>query len=330
MGSTILVFAEYRDGEFKRSSHEAIGVARRIADGCDGGVAVVVLGAKAAAASVDLAAYGADRILACGDESFDLYQGQAYAATLAAAADQEGAGLVLASATAMGKDVAARLAARLGAASACDLTEIEWTPTGGLQGTRPVYSGQALAGVSVSGGTPTVATLRPNMFPLPAPAADREASTETIACPLDTTELRVRTVRVELPKKRELDVTEASIVVSGGRGLKEAASFSLVRELADALGGAVGASRAVVDEGWIPHAHQVGQTGKVVSPKLYIACGISGAIQHLAGMSSSGTIVAVNKDAEAPIFKVATYGIVGDLFEVLPALTQAVRTQTSS
>jgi len=330
MSATILVFAECRDGEFKRSSHEAIGTARRIADGCGAGVAVVVLGAKAAAAAPGLAAYGADRILACGDESLDLYQGQAYAATIAAAAGQESALLVLVSATAMGKDVAARLAARLGAASACDLIEVNWTPDGGLKGRRPVYSGQAEVGVSASGDTRTVATLRPNVFALPAADAGRQAAIETLACPLDTSALRVHTVRVELPEKQELDVTEASIVVSGGRGLKEAANFSLLRELAAALGGAVGASRAVVDEGWIPHAHQVGQTGKVVSPQLYIACGISGAIQHLAGMSSSGTIVAINTDPEASIFKVANYGIVGDLFEILPALTNAVKAQTSS
>ena len=186
MSSTILVFAECRDGEFKRSSHEAIGVARRIADGCGGSVGVVVLGTRAAAAAMGLAAYGADRILACDDETLDLYQGQAYAATLAAAVDQESAGLVLASASAMGKDVAARLAARMQAASACDLTEIEWTPAGGLQATRPVYSGKAVARVSVPGGMQTVATLRPNMFPLPAPDAGRQASSETIACPLDT------------------------------------------------------------------------------------------------------------------------------------------------
>jgi len=330
MSATILVFAECRDGEFKRSSHEAIGEARRIADGCGAGVAVVVLGARAAAAGEALAAYGADRILACGDESLDLYQGQAYAATLAAAVERESAQLVLVPASAMGKDVAARLSARLAAASACDLVEIDWTPDGGLRGLRPVYSGKARASVSVAGGTTTVATLRPNVFPAPAVDTTRQAAIDALACPLDVKALRVRTVRVEKPEEREIDVAEASIVVSGGRGLKEAANFSLVRELAAALGGAVGASRAVVDEGWIPHAHQVGQTGKVVSPQLYIACGISGAIQHLAGMSSSGTIVAINKDSEASIFKVATYGIVGDLFEVLPALTEAVRTQTSS
>ena len=244
MSATILVFAECRDGEFKRSSHEAIGAARRIADGCGASVGVVTLGARAAAVASSLAVYGADRILACGEESLDLYQAQAYAATLAAAADQESALLVLVSASAMGKDVAARLAARLGAASVCDLIEADWTPDGGLHGVRPVYSGKALAAVSVPGGTPTVATLRPNVFPLPVADAGRQATTEPLACPLDTGALRVRTVRVELPEQKELDVAEASVVVSGGRGLKEAANFSLVRELAAALGGAVGASRA--------------------------------------------------------------------------------------
>ncbi len=329
MGSTILVFAECRDGEFKRSSHEAVGAARRLADGCGGEVAVAVIGAGAAAAAESLSAYGADRVLACADASLDLYQAQAYAATLAAAAERESAGLVLVAASAMGKDVAARLAARLDAASACDLIEIEWSPDAGLRGVRPVYSGKAQATVSVASGTPTVATLRPNVFPLPAADGSREAVSSEIECPIDPAGLRVRCARLELPAQQELDVAEASIVVSGGRGLKEASNFALVRELADALGGAVGASRAVVDEGWIEHAHQVGQTGKVVSPQLYIACGISGAIQHLAGMSSSGTIVAINRDPEAPIFKVATYGIVGDLFDVLPALTKAVQDHKS-
>jgi len=324
MSNVILVFCESRDGEFKRSSHEALGVARRLADGCGGSVDAVSLGAAAGPASGSLAAYGADRVWNCADPALDAYQAQAYAACIAAATEQSGANLILLPASAMGKDVAARLAARLDAASACDLTAIDWSPDGGLTGTRPVYSGKAIVELSAAAGAPTVATLRPNVFPAPAADEGRSASSETLDNPVEMGSLRVHTVRVDLPEQQELDVAEASIVVAGGRGLKEAENFSLLRELASALGGAVGASRAVVDEGWIGHAHQVGQTGKVVSPQLYIACGISGAIQHLAGMSSSGTIVAINKDADASIFKIANYGIVGDLFEVVPALTKAV------
>ena len=168
-------------------------------------------------------------------------------------------------------------------------------------------------------------TLRPNAFPLRS-SGSGAASVEPLESPLADEDLGVRTVAVEQAGEVELDVSEATRVVAGGRGLKAPESFALVRDLAAALGAAVGASRAVVDAGWIPHAHQVGQTGKVVSPDLYVACGISGAIQHLAGMSSSKVIVAINKDAEAPIFKLADYGVVGDVFEILPALTEAVTT----
>jgi electron transfer flavoprotein alpha subunit len=225
----------------------------------------------------------------------------------------------------MGKDVAARAAARCGSACASDVVEIELEPDGKLRVKRPVYSGKAFARVAIPAARPCFATLRPNVFaatPVES-ATEPECSAQSPA--VDPSTARARATELKKPAEQELDVSEAAIIVSGGRGLKEPDNFSLVRELAQELGAAVGASRAVVDAGWIDHSRQVGQTGKVVSPKLYIAVGISGAVQHLAGMSSSEVIVAINKDPEAPIFKVADFGIVGDLFDVVPALTREVR-----
>jgi electron transfer flavoprotein alpha subunit len=316
--ATVLVLAERRAGEIKRPTLETLTKARRLA-GESGDVAVLAFGSGAAASAPLLAGHGADRVLACEDPRSDAYLPEAYAATLAAAARNTGAAIVLAPATALGKDVVARAAAILATGVLSDVVELEWTGSA-LRGRRPVYSGKAFAWASIPEARPAMATLRPNVFP--SAAAARAGVVETVALEGQT---RVRAVALEKPAEAELDVAEATIVVSGGRGLKAPENFSLVRDLAKALGAAVGASRAVVDAGWIDHAHQVGQTGKVVSPSLYVACGISGAIQHLAGMSSAKVIVAVNKDAEAPIFKVATYGIVGDLFEVLPKITEEVR-----
>jgi electron transfer flavoprotein alpha subunit len=325
MAGNILVFAERRDGQTKRPGLEAISTARRLAGVTGGRVVVVALGPGAAAEATQLAGYGADVVHVYEEGFLELYQAEAYAACLAASARDGEAAVVLAPATVMGKDVGARAAARLGAACASDLVEVDLESSGVLRGKRPVYSGKAYASISIPAGGVAVATLRPNVFPLAQPDNSRTATVESRTSPVTEDQLRVRTIKVEKAEQQELDVSEAGIVVAGGRGLKEAENFSLIRDLAQALGGAVGASRAVVDAGWIPHAHQVGQTGKVVSPTLYVACGISGAIQHLAGMSSSKVIVAINKDADAPIFKVADYGIVGDLFELVPALTEAVR-----
>ena len=325
MAGNVLVFAERRDGEIKRASLEAVSTGRRLADGTGGGVDVLALGPGAADLAGEVARYGADR-LHCIEEPFlELYAAEAYAACLAETARNCDAATVLVPATVMGKDLAARATARLGTACASDLVEVEALEGGGLRGKRPVYSGKAYAWVSIPSARPAVATLRPNVFRLGTPDDSRTVEVIQADCPLGEDRLRVRTVRVEKAARQEQDVAEAGIIVSGGRGLKEPENFALIRELAGALGGAVGASRAVVDAGWISHAHQVGQTGKVVSPSLYIACGISGAIQHLAGMSSSKVIVAINKDPDAPIFKVADYGIVGDLFDVVPAVTSEVR-----
>jgi electron transfer flavoprotein alpha subunit len=324
MAGNVLVFVERRAGEIKRPSMELTGAAGRLAAALDGSVDAVALGPGAASCAADLGGLGVRRLFAAEDSRLELYAAELYAAVTAEAATKSDAALLLFPGTAMGRDVGARVAAKLRTACASDLVEIEISGDGTVRGKRSAYSGKAVAGIAIRGGRPAVAILRSNVFPVPDAPGGAPAEVVDLDAGAGLEDPRVRTVSLNKPEHQEQDVTEASVVVSGGRGLKEAENFKLVRDLANALGGAVGASRAVVDAGWIPHAHQVGQTGKVVSPNLYVACGISGAVQHLAGMSSSKVIVAINKDAEAPIFKVADYGVVGDLFEVLPALTAAI------
>jgi electron transfer flavoprotein alpha subunit len=324
MGANVLVFAECREGSLKRPALEALSAARSAADTLGGSVIVLALGSGAAAHAEELGKHGADRLLTAEAAWLDMYAPEAYAATLAAAAGDVQAGLVLVPATSMGKDLAPRVAAALKTGMLSDVTALEASADGTVRCTRPVFSGKANATVAIPAARPVIASLRPNVFPVKdTGAAAAEAGSMEPALAED--KVRVRAVRLEKPAEAELDVAEASVIVSGGRGIKDAENFKLIRELAEPLGAAVGASRAVVDAGWIAHSHQVGQTGKVVSPNLYIACGISGAIQHLAGMSTSKVIVAINKDPEAPIFKIADYGIVGDLFEVVPKLTEALK-----
>jgi electron transfer flavoprotein alpha subunit len=325
MSANILVFIERRDGEIKRPSLEALATGRRLADKRGGRLDALAIGPGASECADLLASHGADRLFAVEAEHGQLYAPQLYASALSLAAEQGDASVVLLGATAMGKDLAPRATARLKTACASDLVEVDVDDDGTLRGKRSVYSGKAYARIASVGAERIVATLRPNVFPVATPDSSRRAELQLVDPPMAAEDLGVRAVRFERPERQELDVAEASVIVAGGRGLKEAENFGIVRELAGELEGAVGASRAVVDAGWIAHSYQVGQTGKVVSPILYVACGISGAIQHLAGMSSSKVIVAINKDPEAPIFKVADYGVVGDLFEVVPALTEAVR-----
>jgi electron transfer flavoprotein alpha subunit len=317
----VLVLLERRGTELKAASLQALSTARRLADATGDNVVALAFGTGAASVAALAGAHGADRLFAVDDPKVDLYVPELFAATLADVAKQCEADTILVAGTSLGRDVAARTCARLGTGLLSDVVELERVAGGGLRGKRPVYSGKAYAWASVPSARPSMATLRPNVFP--AVAGDTRP-VEVVALAPAAVPVRARVVRLTTPAAQEQDVAEAAIVVSGGRGLKGPEHFGLVRDLAAALGGAVGASRAVVDAGWISHAHQVGQTGKVVSPSLYVACGISGAIQHLAGMSSSKVIVAINKDPEAPIFKVATYGIVGDVFEVLPKLTEAI------
>ncbi len=316
----ILVFVEQRDGEIKKPSLQALSEARRQAAGGGWNVCAVLAGSGIAGDAAGLGAWGAGTVYVADDANLERYSAEGYAEVVKAAAAKCSPTAVFFSATAMGRDLAPRVAARLGVGALADVTGLS------LEGEtfvarRPVYSGKAFATVDAGGKTPQVISLRPNVFA----AEESGGSAEVVA--LDGLGLSIRAVVTELAKAAggEIDVAEADIIVSGGRGLKGPENFALIRELADALGAAVGASRAVVDAGWIAHKHQVGQTGKVVSPSLYVACGISGAIQHLAGMSSSKVIVAINKDPDAPIFKVADYGIVGDLFQVIPPMVAAVK-----
>jgi electron transfer flavoprotein alpha subunit len=310
---TVLVIAEQMDGAFRKVTFEALSAARRL----DNEVVAVVLGSGIEGAAAELGKYGAAKVLVADDAALAEYTVDAYTEVVAGIVGQINPDVVVLGATTQGKELAGRLSARLDAGLATDCVAIDMD---GAQviATRPIYGGKILADVALT-GAPAIVALRPNIV------AAEEAS---IDCKIEKATVNVGQVRTQVKSKQletgKIDLTEAEIVVSGGRGMG-GPDFSVVETLADVLGAAVGASRSAVDEGWRPASDQVGQTGKTVSPNLYIACGISGAIQHLAGMSSSKVIVAINKDAEAPIFSKADYGIVGDLFEVVPVLTEEIK-----
>ena len=315
----ILVFCELKDGQLRKPSAEALSEGRRLADASGKQLGALFVGASSAGAA-DAAKYGADVILTAEGGTLASYSSDAFAQVVADAVKAKGATVLLAAATAVGKDVAPRTAARLAAGYASDVTALSIVD-GKLQAVRPVYAGKAFATTSFASAV-QVATTRPNVFPAAEKAG--AGAVEALAAPTGDFKSMVKEILAKAGGK--LDLSEANVIVSGGRGMKDGANFKLLEDFADAIGGVVGASRAAVDAGWgLPHSMQVGQTGKVVSPTLYIACGISGAIQHIAGMSGSKFIVAINKDPEAPIFKLASYGIVGDLFEVVPELTKAAK-----
>jgi electron transfer flavoprotein alpha subunit len=316
MGNNVLVIAEQRDGVLKKVALEMLGVGARLAAGLSGSVEAVLLGSGLGSLPDTLAQHGAAKVYVADDPALAQYSSEGYSNALAALIGQVEPAVVLLGATAMGKDLAPRLAARLGVGLASDCTTLE-IGDGRLVATRPIYAGKALARVKLN-GVPQMATVRPNVLPVPEPVAGKTATAEPVAAAVG--EVRAKVVDITGAGEGEIDVAEANIIVSGGRGVGGPEGFAPIRSLAKTLGAAVGASRAAVDAGWIDHAHQVGQTGKTVTPNLYIACGISGAIQHQAGMKTSKVIVAVNKDPEAPIFKLANYGIVGDLFVVVPLL----------
>lgn len=317
----ILAFAECRDSKLKRSSFEAVAAAHTVARALGADLVALVVGSGVEPLAAELGQFGARRIVVVDDPLLARHSNTAYAKVIAAIAQKEAATVVVLSASQMGKDLAPRVAVKLDAGLATDCVAL--TVEGGeIIASRPVYGGKAVADVRVTSPT-RVFTLRPNVFP--ATVTDGPVTVEKAAVALSESDFGAVVMSTSVSSGRP-DVTEADIVVSGGRGIKGPEHFALIEKLADVLGAAVGASRAVVDAGWRPHEEQVGQTGKTVTPTLYVACGISGAVQHLAGMSSSKCIVAINKDKDAPIFQVADYGIVGDLFEILPELTAQLKT----
>lgn len=319
----ILAYAETRDDELRDVAAETVTAARKLAEELEAEVDVLVvgppgIGERTASALAD---YGAERIHAAEDEAFSTYAPDAVLRALEGLLAEGDWEAVLFPASARGKDLAPRAAARLGRPLATEVTSLS-TEDGRVVALRPQYAGKAVARVAFD-GSPAMASVRPNVY-LPEEASGAGELVELDVAPEES---RQEFGPVESGDKGKLDVSEASIVVSGGRGMQGPENWHLLEELAEALGEdvALGASRAVVDAGWRPHEEQVGQTGKVVTPNLYVAVGISGAIQHLAGMRTSKVIVAVNKDPEAPIFEVADYGIAGDLFEVVPRLTEEIR-----
>jgi electron transfer flavoprotein alpha subunit len=321
----ILTFAEQRDGKLRRAALEVVSEAKRLAGALGGTVSTVVVGPGTEALAAELASYGAEKVHVFDDAAYGEYATEAWARAVASVVAETKPAVVLFPMTALGKDLAPRVAGKADAGLASDCVALE-VKDGRLTARRPMYAGKAYATVAWE-GEPQMASLRPNVFPLESPDTSRKA--EVVKGTADTSS-RAKVTSTETTAQGKVELTEAQIIVSGGRGLKGPENFPLVSNLAEVMGAAVGASRAVVDAGWVDHQMQVGQTGKTVSPSLYIACAISGAIQHLAGMSTSKYIVAINKDPDAPIFKVANYGILGDVFEVLPKLTEAAKAHFAS
>lgn len=319
----VFAIVEQKGGALRKSTYEVLGAGRQLADELGASFQAIIAGQDVGGLTEEVASYGVDKIFVADDEKLANYSTGAYSDVIGKILAKEQPKYVFMSHSAVGKDLAPRLAQRLeaGMASDCVAAKVE---DGELVFTRPIYAGKAFATVKSQGET-LLATFRPNAFGSYEPAGSKGPEVEEVAVEIDPDALRVLIKEIVEKATGRAELTEAEIVISGGRGMKGPEHFAMLEEMADLLGAAVGASRAAVDSGWRDHGDQVGQTGKTVAPVLYIAVGISGAIQHLAGMGSSRVIVAINRDPEANIFKVADFGIVGDLFEVVPVLTEELK-----
>jgi electron transfer flavoprotein alpha subunit len=329
--SGVWVYAECRHGKLAPVALELLGAGRKLAEKRGVPLSAVLLGAKIEGMAEELIACGADKVFVVDDPALASFTDDAYGNALSALAKQYRPEIILAGATAIGRSFIPRVATTLATGLTADCTDLAIRDEdGALLQTRPAFGGNIMATIVCPHTRPQISTVRPLvMKPL---ARDAARKGEIIQVNLDPALLkpRVKVLESVVEDLDRVNLSEADIVVAGGRGLENEKGFAMIRELADVLGGAVAASRAAVDSGWIPYPHQVGQTGKTVAPKIYIACGISGAIQHLVGMQSADTIIAINRDADAPIFDVATYGIVGDVFEIVPMLIAKFKERKSA
>jgi len=324
MPQGVMTIAEQRDGEIRKISYEIVSEGRRLADALGQNVTTLLLGSNVKDKAASLGHYGADKVLVADDPRLETYTTDAYTAVITELVKANDPAILLLGASVQGKDLAARLSARLGVAMAQDCTAFS-IEDGNLVAIRPIYAGKAYAKVTFNESWPQMAAARPNVMAMNEPDTSRAAEVVDASFSLDDSLLKTKVVDVAKDESGKVDLTEAEKIVSGGRGMKGPEHYPILEALADVIGASVGASRSAVDAGWRPHSDQVGQTGKVVSPNLYIACGISGAIQHLAGMSTSKVIVAINKDPDAPIFQRADYGVVDDLFKIVPAFTEEAK-----
>jgi electron transfer flavoprotein alpha subunit len=324
----IWVYAEQRDGELQKVALELVGKGRALADNLGVELTAVLLGNNVDSIANELLAYGADKVIYAEDERLAHFNTDAYTRVISDLANERKPEIILVGASVLGRDLGPRIAGRLSTGLTADCTSLEVEEgTNQLMMTRPAFGGNLMATIMCTDHRPQMATVRPGVFDRLAKdeAKVNASKIEKVSVQLDEVDLRVKLVEAVKIAKEVADVSEAEILVSGGRGMGSKENFALLQELADALGGTVSGSRAAVDNGWVDHALQVGQTGKTVRPRVYIACGISGAIQHLAGMQDSDYIIAINRDADAPIMHVADLGLVGDITKVIPELVAQVK-----
>ena len=324
--SGVMVFVEYRHGALAPVSFELLGIGRKLADQRQVKLSALVLGGKVAGFASDLIAAGADTVLVAEHQALEQFREDVYATVLEQVITGHKPEIVLAGATAIGRSVIPSVATAINAGLTADCTKLEIRASDGmLLQTRPAFGGNIMATIECPATRPQMATVRPKVMAPAQPDPSRQGEIVEVQLSGRTLQSAIEVIDTVVNKEDQVNIQEVETLIAGGRGLDSAKGFALLRELAEELGGAVAASRAAVDSGWIPYPHQVGQTGKTVSPKLYIACGISGAIQHMVGMQSAEVIVAINRDPSAPIFDVATYGVVGDLYAVVPQLIKRLQ-----